>query len=348
MAKKETAVGFAAALKAIQKGEIATTYFFYGEESFLSNQLSEAIVLKIFGQPKDDFNLHIFYGKESPATDIVNTAMSFPILAERKVVILRDAELVDKAGKDTLEKYFKNPLESTCFVAITRKPDFRQKFFSTLREKALAVELKKLDERDLPLWIESMLGRLKKTIEPKAAMLLASRVELSLQELSMELEKLSTYAGSRNEITDEDVEAVVGVSRQFNVFEFCAAIGNRDFSRASQIMSNMLRQGEQPVGMIAMLYRHLSILWTICDYRDLRKPGFEMEKVLMEKFRVYPNYLKGYLPQADNFSAEEFRSLLPLLMETDARIKSSSVRDETILQNLIYRLTQKPTVAYGR
>jgi DNA polymerase-3 subunit delta len=337
MAEKGTS--YSSLLQNIKKGKIDPCYLFYGEELFLAEQLSDAIIFKIFNAEKDDFNLHIFYGKEATGESILNAAMSFPVMAEKKVVVLRDAEQLDKSGRDSLVPYFNNPLDSTCFIVVTSKPDFRQKLFSTLKEKASSIELKRLKENDVPAWIQSFLVGKNKTITPKAAMLLASRLDISLRELSSQMEKLITFIGIREEINDEDVEAVIGISRQYNVFELCRAIGQKNLPDAMTILENMLRYGEQPVGMIIMMVRQFIILWHICDMQAVKKSGKEIESFLTANFRVWPSMLnQEYYPQAKNFDVKQIHRCFRYLLEADTDLKSSSVHDDMIMQKLIFQL----------
>ncbi len=337
MAKKGTP--YASVLQDVKKGKIDTCYLLHGDELFLAEQLTDAIVFKIFNAEKDDFNLHVFYGKEAGGENILNAAMSFPILADRKVVVLRDAEQLDKNSRDALSQYLAKPADSTCFIAITSKPDFRQNLFKAFEESAVCVELKRLKENEVPAWIESLLGDKHKTITPKAAMLLAAKVDISLRELSSQMEKLITFVGMRNEINEEDVEAVIGISRQYNVFELCRAIGQRDLPRAMTVFENMFRHGEQPVGMIVMMVRQFNILWHICEMQAMKRPGKEIESFLTANFRVWPSLLYSeYYPQAKNFDVRQIHRCFRYLLEADTDLKSSSVNDGMIMQKLIFQL----------
>ena len=335
----EKGISYSAVLENVKKGKIDPGYLLHGDELYLAEQLTDAIIFKVFHAEKDDFNLHIFYGKESTGENILNAAMSFPIMADRKVVVLRDAEQLEKNSRDSLAQYFGRPSETTCFIVITAKPDFRQNFFKTLKEKAVSVELKRLKENEVPAWIESFLADKNKTITPNAARLLAAKVDIPLRELSSQLEKLITFVGSRQEINDEDIEAVIGISRQYNVFELCGAIGQKNLPQALTIFENMFRHGEQPVGMIAMMVRQFVILWHICEMQALKRPSKEIEGFMMSNFRVYPNFLyNDYYPQAKNFNVDQIHACFRFLLEADTNIKSSSIDDGMIMQKLIFQM----------
>lgn len=328
------------ALQTIRSGKIPPVSFFYGDEMFLAEELQEAIVQATFGSAVDDFNYHVYDGKESDAGSIVTTAMSFPMLAESKVVVVKNADQMHKDERDALMGYLSRPLESTRLVLLSPKPDFRVNPFKWLKEHAWTVECSRIDESEFPERILTMAKAKGKSVEPQAARLLAARSDLSLRDIQTEIEKLTTYVGSRDEITEEDVETVCGVSRQNNVFELCRAVGNRDFVTAVGVLRNMLTHGESPVGMIAMLYRHLSILWTICDWREARQSERDIQSQLQTAYRVFPNfYHQDYAPQAQGFRAEHLSRCLEWLAETDSQLKSSSVRDELLMEMLLFRLT---------
>ncbi len=346
MARKSDTATFDAVLKDIRKGSIRPIYLFYGDEMYLADELTSAIVRATFGADKDDFNLHIFDGKESDAGTVVGAAMSFPMLADFKVVILKNAEMLSKEGREALADYIQNPLESTRLVVQSTKPDFRQTLFKRLKEIGIPVELKKLDEMEFPSWIQDLVSRSGKTIDDRAARLMAAKSDLSMREVATEIEKLVTYVGERTEIGDEDIEMVCGVSRQNNVFELCNAVGRRDFARAASILKNMLTYGESPVGMVAMMYRHLAILWSICDLREARKSEREIQSYLQTTYRVFPNfYYEDYKPQAAAFRAQDLENALTWLTETDLQLKSTAVKDDMLMQILLYRVTHPEKAA---
>ena len=337
MAKKDT--DYTSLLQEVKNGKIESCYLLHGEEMFLADQFADAVIFNIFNAEKDDFNLHVFYGRESSGESILNAAMSFPIMADRKIVVLRDAEQLDKNSRESLVQYFKKPLASTCFIVISAKPDFRQSLFKTLEANAVCVELKRLKENEVPGWIEAFLSEKNKTITPKAAMLLAAKVDISLRELSSQMEKLITFVGTREEINEDDIEAVIGISRQYNVFELCSAIGRKDLPHALTIFENMSRYGEQPAGMIAMLVRQFTILWPLCEMQALKRPGKEIETFMTTHFRVPRNFLyNDYYPQAKNFNVKQIQKCFSHLLEADTDIKSSSVHDTMIMQKLIFQL----------
>lgn len=339
MARIDKSVPLKEVLQQIQSGRVQSLYLLHGDEMFLADQVIDALARKVFGAPKDDFNLHVFHGKESDMTVVLNTAMSFPMMADRKVVIVRDIELYNKADRDALTAYVANPMESTSLVCVSSKADFRQNPFKALGERAVCVELKEVSDREAPAWIESFVERRGKRIGSEAALLLAARVDVSLRELDSEVGKLATYVGSRDTITEEDVETVIGVSRQYNIFEMTDAVGQKDLARAVRVFDQMFRYGEEPVGIVVMLCRHFVILSIICDFLERRRPTGEIEAYFTSRNQLKPYLVTGvYLPQAGKYSPAEIDRVFGALLEADADLKSSPVAKDVIMHRLLVRI----------
>lgn len=339
MARQDKGPSYNTVLQNVKKGQIAAAYLFHGEELFLADELIDTIIFKTFNAEKDDFNLHIFYGKESRGEDILNAAMSFPIMAEKKIVVLKDVEQLDKNSVESLTAYLKNPHDSTIFIAVSGKADFRKNPFKVMEQKAVCVELKQLNDREIPGWIEACALLKEKKIEPRAAMLMAARSDVSMRDLFNQIEKLCTYAGTRSTINEEDVESVIGISRQYNIFELSNAIGMKDLARAMNIFNQMYYFGESPVLMIVMLHRQFIMLWQICEKREAGRPVKEIESFMMSTYRVYPTYFQNdYWPQAQNYTTAEILHCFSYLLDADTQLKSSSVKNDIIMQKLIFQL----------
>lgn len=340
MAKKEKkGITFREALKDIQKGNIARVYLLHGEETYLADQLRQKITVKVLGSEKDDFNLHVFYGKEIVMESLLTVLTSFPVMADRQVVVLREAEALKKNEREILEKYLERLDESCCFIVMSAHPDFRLKLFQMFNKDGVSVQLDRLSESDMPEMIRNMLREKGKEISDSAAMLMTARLNLSLQELEVEIEKLASYTGERNSVSDEDVEAVTGLSRQYNVFELCQRIAERNFEESVKIFRNMLQRGEEPAGMIALIFRQYNILWQIAECVESGYPPSEIETMILEHFRIPPFIVKTtYAGQARKFKASHLRESFDFLLQADRDIKSLPVKPEIIMERLIYLL----------
>ncbi|MCB0832722.1 MAG: DNA polymerase III subunit delta, partial [Bacteroidetes bacterium] len=327
-------------LSRIKKDQIDAVYLFFGQEQFLAEQLIDEIILKTFNAPSDDFNLHVFYGRESSGESILNAAMSFPMLADRKVVVIKEADALNKASKDALAQYVKHPHDTTCLIAVSSKADFRQSFFKAFQECAVCVELPSPLETDIPEWIQHFVQAKGKKISSKAALLLGARIDLELMQLASQVDKLCSYIGQRESISEEDVEAVIGISRQYNIFQLCSAIFNKDLPRALHLFDQMMYYGASPVYMVVLIHRQLAVLWQICSMKEAGRSIGEIQGHLAQ-FKVWPDLFHNeYLPQASQFTAAEIQRAFEALLDADTQLKSSSVSDTIIMHKLLYTIVR--------
>ncbi len=339
MAKGKKGIPYRDALKDIQKGKIALQYFFFGDELFLAEQLKQKIILKTLGTDKDDFNLHTFYGKDIQLESLINAITSFPVMAERKVVILKEADLLKKDERESLTHYIEKPDDATCLIVIADKPDFRLKLFSMLEKHAVTVQFDKLNESDMPDMIRNLLKEHGKQISDSAAFIMASRLNLSLQELDAEIGKLVSYMGERGTISEEDIETVTGISRQYNVFELCQRIGNKDFAGAVTVLRQLILRGEEPAGMIALIFRQYNILWQIAECQTQRYSSSDIERSMRDHFNLWSNtIISEYTRQAGQFDLSHLRQSFEFILQADRDIKSISVKPAVIMEKLIYLL----------
>ncbi|MCK6541777.1 DNA polymerase III subunit delta [bacterium] len=345
--EKEKNASYNDVLKDVRKGNVAPMYLLYGSEVFLADQLADAIVQAVFNAPKDDFNLHIFYGKEAPLDTVISTALGFPVMADRQVIILREADQwkLTKDKRDDLKDLFPKFPDTTVFIAIGSGIDVRTNPWAWMRKNGIAIEFKPLRENEIPVWIDQFLDERGKKITDQASLLLRTRVDLSLREVHNQIDKLCTYIGDRDTINEEDVEEAVGISRQYNIFEFCNAIGKRDLTKAMAVYEQMARFGGEPVYMIVMLTRHYHILLKMCEMRDQGTAPSQIQAVMMTENRIFPNFFQtDYWPQAQKHKTSDVKLAFRCLLQADIQLKSSAVDKDMLMQHLIYQLATSTAV----
>ena len=126
MSRQITSDAFYRILRRVEKGEIGPLYFLHGEETFLSNWLIQSITQSLIGDQKEEFNRHVIYGKETDGGELLSAIKGFPVFADRKLVIVKEAERLRKPVKEELGQYVSNPVESTCLVVVVAQPLVRR------------------------------------------------------------------------------------------------------------------------------------------------------------------------------------------------------------------------------
>ncbi|MEY2587338.1 MAG: hypothetical protein RLY11_1187 [Bacteroidota bacterium] len=220
-----------------KKGIYHPVYWLEGEESYYIDQLIDYAEKHILNESEASFNLSIFYGRDTKLDDVVNACKRYPMFSERQVVILKEAQHMKEVEK--LEVYIDHPLSSTVFIVghKEKKIDGRSKLAKQLKSKTVLLTTKKLYDNELPDWTERMIHQKGLDIQSKALQMLVDHIGNDLQRLENEVDKLTVNLQNRKQITEDDIESFVGVSKEFNIFELQAALGRRDMNSTLKILN---------------------------------------------------------------------------------------------------------------
>ncbi len=322
----------------IRNHKFAPLYFFYGQEDFLIDEVADALVANAVDSASRQFNLDIIHGNDIEGKDIVSLASSFPMMGERRVVIVRDFERTTEL--DPFLSYIEHPSPSTSLFLAAAKVDMRKKVYAYLKQHAIGGEVVPLREYEIPSWVQRRAAAIGTHIAPEAAEILLTYVGTSLRELNNELEKLFIAVGSKAKIETSDVQSIVGMSREFSIFELTRAVGEKNLSKALSICARMIDVGEAPAGMVAMLARHFGILWRLHQLNAERVIPAEMAK----KVGVHPYFLKEYLEHLKHYSRSAVEDALLTLTRADEQLKTSSGDPHVVMDILLFEIAGSRSV----
>ena len=324
-------------MSAVAQGKFSPVYLFHGEEDFLAEEAADTIVRSAISPEQQGFNLDVMYGSEADARDIVSHASSFPMMADRRVVVVRDFDKL--SHNEILSAYLEHPSPSTCLILHCTKPDFRKKPYLIAKRTATVVKFDAMRDNQIPGWISKRARQQGREIDAEAAKILAAYVGTSLREVQNELDKLYVFVGEKRSISSVDVQAVVGVSKEFNIFELQNAIGAKDLARSTEILARMLDAGESPVLIIVMLTRYFTLLWKLFD---LRRKGVQD---FAGALGVHPYYVKDYVAAVGKYTVAELEHSFEVLASADEQLKSSTLAPGHIMQNMLVYLTRQGELA---
>jgi len=330
---------------AISSKRFFPVYLFYGEEDFLSDEATQMIVDAALAPIEREFNLDVMYGNETNVRDVLARALSYPMMAERRVVIVRHFDRLSMSDqeKELLVDYLEHPLSSTMLVLNAEEADMRKKPYISAKKVGMVVEFKPLYENRIQGWIEARVKQDGKEISPEAAKLLAAYVNPSLREIQSELDKLYIFVGERKPIAAEDVAAAVGMSKEYNVFALQKAIGSKDVGLSSEIMERMLEAGEYAPRIIIMLTRYFVSLWKL---HHLRTRGTSHEE-LMRETGVKSFFIKEYQNALNYFSERQIKRALKLLCNADEQLKTTPMDPKQVMQLLVVQVMSKEDPAFS-
>ena len=288
-------------LAELKKQQFKPVYWLEGEEEFFIDQVIEYAEKNILSESEASFNLTIFYGRDTSWPDLFNACRKYPMFSDKQVVILKEAQAMKDVEK--LENYVEKPLSSTLlFVAYKgKKVDGRTKLAKLLKDKAVLLTSKKLYDNELPEWTADLIKTKGFTITNKALFLLIDHIGNDLSRLDNEVNKLILNLDKRKNITEDDVEMFVGISKEFNVFELQQAIANKDLYKAIRIIQYFESNPKAaPIQLVfPSLYNYFSKVQMIYSVpsRD--------EKTVATAIGVNGYFVRDYLQTAMKFSSQE-------------------------------------------
>ncbi len=321
--------------KKIKKEGPERIYFFYGEEDFLLGQALEDLKRAFLGEDEEGETV-VKYGEEmNDLSSFLNEAKTPSLLAPRRIMILKEADKIDKKkiNWDEFERFCKDPASDVCSVFIIRDPDMRRKFPKMMKKVATVVKMK--SPRNLDRWIDSRLKADGYKIDRRASEMLVELLGDNMLRLANELEKLKSACGEDKFITLEDTETT-SRSKIHSIFEFADALALRDVEKAAGVLREMLEDGEEPVAITGTIRWKLSQLLEGCYMREKGKS----DKSIIKQIGV-PRYFKDkYFAQLEKFDSSSLEEILPRLREADRLLKSSSLDDRLILERFVFRVCE--------
>ena len=317
--------------------KLEPVYVLASGEPLLIDRAVAALRDRVVPEALRAFNLDAFDGKGLSAARILAAARTVPMMAERRLLLVRDIGAMVAAEMAGLIEYLADPCPSTVVVATTLKVDRRLKFFAAASKKGWLHELSA--PRDLAGWVGQEAARRKVAIRPDAVRRLVEAVGADLARLALALDQLALYAGARP-IAVDDVDDLVADTRERSVFELTDAIGAADRPRALGAVAALVDQRQSPIGVVSMLGRHIRQLSL---YRAGMKSG--MGKQELARLLAVPPFVVDKLGrQADRFPDAALDRAISALSLTDRALKGEREAQKTLGRGLTDRLLLEDVV----
>jgi len=321
----------------IKESKIAPIYFLMGEEAYYIDIISDYIESHVLGEEEKGFNQMVLYGKDVSIQDIVSNAKRYPMMAERQVIIVKEAQNLIKTIEQLVD-YAKNPQPTTVLVFNYKYKtlDKRKALYKTLSKSAVVFESKKIYEDKIPSWIQNFLRAKQLTITPKASLMLTEFLGNDLSKIANELTKLELVVGTHKEVTPEIIEENIGISKDFNNFELQKALGHLNHKKAYQIVNYFAQNSKQHpfVLTISILYMYFSKLMKLHTVRD-KNPG-----TVARALGVNPYFVNEYIIASRNFPMKRISGVLETLRIYDTKSKGvgANLSPRDLYNELIYNI----------
>jgi DNA polymerase III subunit delta len=316
-------------IKQVEKNIFFPIYLFYGNEQYIVEEIIRLIIDKCVDPALRQLNVEKYYCSETDSETIVTSALSIPMLSERKVIVVRDYEKINDSK--ALRHYFEFPSQSTILILTANTIDKRKSIFSIVAKIGAVIKCENLKRPELIEWVKNKIHSYGKDISDTSIEMLFDLKGNSLQEVYTELDKVITFAGEKQFIEDKDILSVTGATKEFNVFELINLIGSGEKTKAIIMMNKLLDQNTEPILIVNLLSRHFIILWKIQNLKRINKNPNEIASVV----QINPYFLKDYLSQAEKFNLVRLEKCINFLKDADLQLKSVSLPKRIILDRLL-------------
>lgn len=322
----------------LRRQSFAPIYLLMGEEAYYIDQISDFIQNNVLDESQQEFDLAIFYGKDTDMTTIINASKRYPMMSPYQIVIVKEAQLIK--DWEPLQYYVNHPSASTILVFGYKygTPDKRKKWVLDISKNGVVFESQKLRDYEMSAWINHYAKSKNVTVDEKAMIMLTEFLGTDLSKMANELDKLLlTKPANTNRITPEHVEKNIGISKDFNIFELQAALINKDILKANRIIRYFAdnRKNNPMLVVLAQLFGFFSSLMIYHYLSD------KSQSVVASELKINPYFVKDYEKASKNFGARKTMNIISWIRETDARgkgIESNNINEADLMKELIYKI----------
>ncbi len=323
----------------LKSGTFRPVYYLMGEEGYFTDRITDYIMENALNEVERDFNLTVYYGLDSDIDTIVTAAKRFPMMAERQVIVVKEAQLLKNI--DSLQFYMQAPQPTTVLVFAHKNGslDKRKKVASELERCGVVLDSKKMRDDQLPAFINGYLRGKGLVTDTKSVLMMRESVGADLSRLAGEIDKLAIALPQGSvEITPELIEEHIGISKEYNNFELQNALVNKDVLKANRIIQYFARNPKKnPIQMtLALLFSFFSNVM-MCYYAPEKSERGVAEFLGLKSTWGVGDYIKAM----KNYRAMHVMEILHLIRIADAQSKGAEgpqVPDGEIMRELMYKI----------
>ncbi len=308
-----------------------------GEEEFFIDNITNLFIEDVLTEEEKQFNLNILYGKETSIDQIISICKKYPLMSKYQIVLVKEAQYLSRTFDDFIG-YFKNPLKSTILIINYKHKliDKRKKSFKELKKNAKIFESKKLYDNQVQDWISDTINSAGFLIDRKSVILINEHLGNSLSKISNEINKLLEIKKKEKSIELNDIEKYIGISKEFNNFEFRKALGEKNHDKAFQIAQYF---SENPnsnpivvtISIIFDFFNKLLLFHTNSSLNDTR---------IASLLGVNPFFIKEYKMASKNYDLKQVVNIISILRDYDMFSKGVGIKkaDPSLLKELLVKI----------
>ncbi len=324
-------------LSDIQKKVFAPVYLLCGEEPYYIDLISDYIEDNVLTESEREFNQNVLYGRDVDAGKVIEYAKRYPMMSNYQVVIVKEAQ--DMKSIDDLSAYVEKPLSSTILVLCYKykKYDKRKSLSKIVEKKGIYFESSRIYPEKVPAWITDYINSKGYKVTPKAAVLLGDFLGTDLSKVANEIGKLFISLPKGSTVTEDIIEQNIGISKDYNFFEFQEALASKNIEKANRIVNffNSNPKENPLVKIVPMTFNFFSKLLICASLPD------KSQSSIASALGIAPFMTKDYVRATGNYSFEKIAGIISILREFDLKSKGvniGSTAGPDLMKEMVFRI----------
>lgn len=315
----------------IKNHTFKNVYLIYGPEDYLRRQYRDKLKDAVLADG-DTMNYNYFEGKGIDVNEVIGLAQTMPFFADYRLIILENTRFFSSAN-DNLTEFVKQIPETTILVFVEESADKRNKLFKAVSQVGYAANMTSPDQNTLIRWIAGLLKQENRRITKDDCLLFLSTVDLDMENIRQELEKLVCYTMGRDVITGEDIKAVCTVHTENRIFDMINAVAGKNKAQAMSLYNDLLTLREPPMRLLFLMARQFN---TLLQIRELAEQGFPTNTIAqrtgMREFIVRKN-----MGLARKFTVDELKEAVEFCTQMEEDVKTGKIADQIAVELIIYK-----------
>ena len=327
-------------LNLIKQKKAYPVYLLYGKENYLKEDISKKLRNRLIDSAYRELNFKVFYGDKLSINEVMNDLETLPLMSEHKLVVIKEAEKMNKNDEKKLVNYFnklslKNNFSTILIIYKEGKP--AKELITAIKKIGISANFGIEDKAKLPLWIKSKFSQSNKKITQEALFFLQSIVSSDLARLFNEIEKIDIFTKNQETVEKEDVLVTIGGSESVNIFTVLDSIGDRDIKNAVEGMVKLNQSDLHHLSIFAMIHRQMKLILQtkllLANELNFKEVGKELK---------LPNFVvEKIIKQSKKYTFKEIDKAYELLNIADLEFKDSQKEPRIILEELVINIVKQ-------
>lgn len=320
---------------ALKRGTFDGAYYICGEDDFQKEDAMRQLIKAAVEPAMRDFNMEVRRAQDTDAKSLDAALSAVPIMADRRVIVIRDTSALKKDARKVMDRYLSKPSPDVLLLLVETSGGKTDK---DLAKNSTPLEFDFLTADRIPKWITHYaFTQFQMRISAGATELLQSAVGTDLHQLVAELDKLASFAQGR-EIVESDVTAVVGVRRGETMADFLDEVTCRNVPRALELVPQILSQPKTTAVslVMALATQTIALAWG----RARRNEGLSQSRLQSEYFgflkqagsvftgRPWGSAAAAWTGAVDRWNEQSLEHALDSLLEADIALKETRLSSE--------------------